>query len=118
METVAATCPICHATREYGAELVGRYTLCLNCRARFYVEVPKLVSSPDEPAVSRPKAAIAPKADTTLDDLLWDTQQGTQFIIQSLRRQEAGARTTRWLVVACLMLGIANFAGLVVLWMR
>jgi hypothetical protein len=25
---------------------------------------------------------------TTLDDLLWDTQQGSRFIIQSLSRQE------------------------------
>jgi len=109
MENVFATCPICHSTHEYGGELVGRYTYCRACRARFYVEVPTLAGSKADQPTVRPEAA---KPDITLDDLLWDTQQGTRFIIESLRRQQANARAFCWLVVANLLLGIASLVGI------
>jgi hypothetical protein len=118
METVVATCPICEATHEYGAELIGRYTLCHSCRARFYVEVPPLAEAQGVRPIVAPKSPAAAKPDTTLDDLLWDTQQGTRYIIQSLRRQDDIARTVRWLVAAVFLLGLANLAGIVLLWLR
>jgi hypothetical protein len=35
-----------------------------------------------------------------------------------MRRQEAGAKVTRWLLIAMLILGLANLAGVVVLLLR
>src|SRR5882724_2444807 len=109
MENVFATCPICHSTHEYGGELVGRYTFCRGCRARFYVEVPTLAGTKTDQPTVRPEAV---KPDITLDDLLWDTQQGTRFIIESLRHQQTNARASRWLVVANLLRGIADRVGI------
>ena len=112
MDNVFATCPICHASHDYGGELVGRYTLCRGCRARFYVEVPTLAGPKVDQPMVRPEVA---KPDMTLDDLLWDTQQGTRFIIESLRRQGANAQASRWMALASLVLGLVNLAGIVAL---
>lgn len=112
---VPATCPICHVTREYGSELVGRYTYCLNCKARFYVEVPTLdAARKNQPIV--PPAEVKPN--TTLDDLMRDSQAGQRYIIDSIRRQENAARRTRGLLLLCLLVGLGNLAALAYLLMR
>lgn len=118
METVLSTCPICHSTQQYGGELVGRYTFCRNCRARFYVEVPTLDAPPGRPALAGARTVNDAAPSTTLDDLLMDTQQGSRHIIESIRRQEASLRMTRWLVVAAFVVGAANLAAIVVLLLR
>jgi hypothetical protein len=88
MHDISATCPLCRTTGEYGAELIGRYTLCPACRGRFYIEVPPLGDQP-KPVLSSGQIALGDAArPTTLDDLLWDTQQGNRFVIQSLWRLE------------------------------
>src|SRR5436309_2719694 len=58
IETVASPCPICQATHEYDAALIGRYTSCLSCGARFYVEVPSLAASQGEPGIAGQKITI------------------------------------------------------------
>ena len=88
MGTIESICPRCNVAGQYGEELIGRYTLCHNCRCRFYVEVPTLGQSDTNGAPSRLHASPTPARDTTLDDLLWDTQQGSKFLIQSMARQE------------------------------
>ncbi len=92
MNTIDATCPLCHTTNRYGEELIGRYTLCQNCQCRFYVEVPTLEESARNGAVVRSQVSTPSPRETTLDDLLWDTQQGSRFIIQSMARQEQQLR--------------------------
>lgn len=104
MRTVEATCPRCHATSHYGEELIGRYTLCPSCRCRFYIEVPTLAEAGQQTVVQGPRTVVPPR-ETSLDDLLWDTQQGSQFIIRSLRRQERRLQQV--------LLGLAAVAGLV-----
>lgn len=102
MSTIEATCPLCNATNSYGEELIGRYTLCQNCRCRFYVEVPTLEQSGQPTVVQGARKVAQPAPTTTLDDLLWDTQQGSQFIGRSLRRQE---RLLRQVLIALLAIG-------------
>jgi hypothetical protein len=108
MRTIEATCPGCHATELYGEELIGRYTLCPRCKCRFYVEVPGLEKTPINGVVS--ESRVTPHAtppQTTLDDLLWDTQQGSRFIIQSLSRQERRLRQIFYgLIVLAVLLAI------------
>jgi hypothetical protein len=103
MLDISATCPLCQATNQYGAELIGRYTLCPACRGRFYIEVPPL-GEPKPP--EKLHISLSP---TTLDDLLWDTQRGNRFVIQSLWRI---ALRLRWqsyamVVLAALLVVVA-----------
>src|SRR5262245_58727868 len=116
METILATCPHCHVRGTYGAELVGRYTLCTHCHTRFYVEVPTLAETERGRQIEVP--ATTNKAPTTLDDLLWDTQQGARHIIESLRRQEALAKLNRWLLLLAVVLALANLIGIAVSLLR
>jgi hypothetical protein len=107
MHEISASCPICRSTSEYGAELIGRYTLCTACRNRFYIEVPPLGGEGLKPVLpSEQIATAAPAPATTLDDLLWDTQRGNRFVIQSLWRLE---KRLLWQSY-----GIAAVAGLLV----
>jgi len=102
MSTIEATCPRCDATNRYGEELIGRYTLCQSCRCRFYVEVPTLEQSGQRMVVQGARKVAQPAPATTLDDLLWDTQQGSQFIVRSLRRQE---RLLQLVLIATIAIG-------------
>jgi hypothetical protein len=107
MRMTESTCPRCHTVNLVGEELIGRYTPCRSCRALFYVEVPPLEkSSQAEPA--KPIIAKAQTRETTLDDLLWDTQQGSRFIIESLRRQERRQKLLLLGVLGCGVLLLAN----------
>jgi hypothetical protein len=114
MHDLSATCPLCRATHQYGAELIGRYTLCPACRGRFYIEVPPL----GKPAAAENlqlqlSAAAASSRATTLDDLLWDTQRGNRFVIQSLRRIELRLQWHGYAFVALAALLLAVVATLV-----
>ena len=105
MHNISATCPLCQITNQYGAELIGRYTLCPACRGRFYIEVPPLGGEDRKPALS--SAPIAPNGPAplmTLDDLLWDTQQGSRFVIQSLGRLESKLRWQSYAIITVLAL--------------
>lgn len=121
MQTIEATCPICKATNEFGPELIGRYTLCPSCRGRFYIEVPPLAESQAGSAIPGSPLVVEPgvKPDkTTLDDLLWDTQQGTRYLIQALWRLESHAETSRRLQIAMVLLMLANLVALAILCLR
>ena len=109
MLDISATCPLCRNANLYGAELVGRYTLCTTCRTRFYVEVPPLPGEEKgHVALSREPIAAAKSASAmTLDDLLCDTQQGNRFVIQALWRLDARLRWLGYGIVAILGLLIA-----------
>jgi hypothetical protein len=117
MHTIQATCPRCQQTHPYGAELIGRYTLCLGCGCRFYIEVPPL-SAAEQPAIAEAPVQVRSSASTTLDDLLWDTQQGSRLLWQSLRRQEKQLQILLWLVCAFGALTIATLGLTVGLWLR
>lgn len=116
MHDISTTCPLCKTTSRYGAELIGRYTLCPACRGRFYIEVPPLGEGK---AATWPQLAISPamvpSGSTTLDDLLWDTQRGDRFVIESLLRIE---RVLRWHSLGIVVLAALVLAVLTVLWMR
>jgi hypothetical protein len=89
MTTVEVTCPKCKVTDRYGEELIGRYTYCPHCQCRFYVEVPSLAAAAKNGVVREPShLPRTSDQQTTLDDLLWDTQQGSRYVMQSLARQE------------------------------
>jgi hypothetical protein len=118
METVEATCPICHTADTYGAELIGRYTVCPHCRSRFYVRVPTLAEAQAEAVIAGPKLEAAIEKHTTLDDLLWDTQQGTRFVIKTLWKQKQSIHALTWLVIGLSILGLANFLALLILLLR
>lgn len=109
MHDISATCPLCKATSQYGAELIGRYTLCPACRGRFYIEVPPLgeTKAPEELQLQISPTTL-PSSATTLDDLLWDTQRGNRFVIQSLWRIESRLKWHDYgiAVVVALLLGI------------
>lgn len=116
MQIIEATCPICHKTGEYGVELYGRYTLCVHCRQRFYIEVPTLAESEASSNKSSLRAAVEAKPDeTTLDDLLWDTQQGARHIIHSMRNQGQQLKIATWLLAGLLLVGIANLIAIIIL---
>jgi hypothetical protein len=111
MHDVSATCPLCKSAASYGAELIGRYTLCPACRGRFYIEVPRLDEA-EQPLKLRVEAATVPDVAqaTTLDDLLLDTQQGNRFVIQSLWRLESKIRWHGYGLMVVLALSIAILA--------
>ena len=113
MRTTHSTCPRCQTVNQVGEELIGRYTPCQKCRVLFYVEVPPLEKAGQESP--KPKIATVQTRETTLDDLLWDTQQGSRFIILSLRRQE---RRMQVLLLGLLAVGALLAANLLVLLYR
>jgi hypothetical protein len=89
MTTIEVTCPKCHVTDRYGEELIGRYSYCPHCHCRFYVEVPSLAAAGKNGDVSRSRPSpSASEPQTTLDDVLWDTQQGSRIVMRSLVRQD------------------------------
>jgi hypothetical protein len=45
---------------------------------------------------------------TTLDDVLWDTQQGSRVVIRSLARQEQRLQQIYYGVVALAILSLVN----------
>jgi hypothetical protein len=105
MSTIEAMCPLCNVTDRYGEELIGRYTICPHCRCRFYVEVPSLEAAAKNGALSQGRRLPrASDQQTTLDDLLWDTQQGSRFVIRSLSRQEQWLRQIFYGIVALAIL--------------
>jgi len=102
-------CPSCKQRQAVGSELAGRYTLCVGCRCRFYVEVPPLGSPtalmPMEPAGS----ASQSQPRTTMDDLLVDAQKGEAIVLRMLRRQN---RLLIGMLLAIAMVLAANAAML------
>ena len=94
--------------------MIGRYTLCQNRHCRFYDEVPTLEESIRNGAVVKSQLSTPPPArETTLDDLLWDTQQGSRFIIQSMARQERQLRQNFYgIVLMAALLAINLFIAL------
>lgn len=114
MKTIESTCPQCHLVNQVGEELIGRYTPCRYCRSLFYVEVPPLEKS-TQGEVVKPIVATAQTRETTLDDLLWDTQQGSRFIIESLRRQE---RRLQQLLLGVLAIGVLLLGNLILMAFR
>jgi len=109
MTTIEATCPRCNVTDRYGEELIGRYTICAHCKCRFYVEVPSLEAAAKNGVVSQPRQfPRVSEQQTTLDDLLWDTQQGSRFVIRSLTRQEQWLRQIFYGIVALAALLLIN----------
>jgi hypothetical protein len=109
MSTIEATCPKCKATDLYGEELIGRYTYCPHCHCRFYVEVPTLAASTSNGVVSRSRpVSRSSDQQTTLDDVLWDTQQGSRVVIRSLARQEQRLQQIYYGVLALAILSLVN----------
>ena len=115
MQTVEATCPHCHKSAHYGAELIGRYTLCQHCHCRFYVVVPKLAEMRGGSAIRAPKADVETAKPTTIDDLLLDTQEGSRIVMRWLRQQDARMKRLGVAVTVLLLLGLLNLAVGVVL---
>jgi hypothetical protein len=109
MTTVEVTCPKCNATDRYGEELIGRYSYCSRCHCRFYVEVPSLEAAVQNGAISRSRpSSRAAEGQTTLDDVLWDTQQGSRVVIRSLAHQERRLQQVCYGVVALAILSLVN----------
>ena len=80
---IEAICPKCHTINLVGDELMGRYMLCEKCRCRFYVNVPPL-GEQLQPVPPSTGIQESPARETTLDDLLWDTQQGEKYVIRAI----------------------------------
>lgn len=100
METVLATCPLCRETHRYGAELIGRYTNCLRCLGRFYVEVPPLAQS--EGKIAPPQAPPLPAAPDDpfergqkLLDEIGKRVAELQATMAELRTRQAGGKDRR-----------------------
>jgi hypothetical protein len=112
---IEAICPKCEKINRVGDELIGRYTLCENCRCRFYVYVPAIEPA-REPSLSRIKESPAPP--TTLDDLLWDNQQGGRHVLKSLAEHQRLLRRTYRTLFMVAVLAAANLVLLMVLLAR
>jgi hypothetical protein len=109
MTMIEVTCPKCHATDLYGEELIGRYSYCPHCHCRFYVEVPSLAAAGKSGLASRSRPLpSASEGQTTLDDVLWDTQQGSRVVIRSLARQEQRLEHIFYGIVALAILSLVN----------
>ena len=109
MPTIEVTCPKCHVTNLYGEELIGRYSYCPHCHCRFYVEVPSLATAGKNGALSRSRPSPREgEGQTTLDDVLWDTQQGSRVVIRSLARQEQRLQQIYYGVVVLAILSLVN----------
>ena len=109
MTTIEATCPKCHVTDRYGEELIGRYTYCPHCHCRFYVEVPSGPAANQNGVASRSRPLVREsEGQTTLDDVLWDTQQGSRVVIRSLARQERRLQQIYYGVIALATLSLLN----------
>ena len=114
---VEATCPICATVNRIDDELMGRYTLCEKCRCRFYVNVPRLGEQlrPGPPATG---IRESPTRETTLDDLLWDTQQGAKYVIQAVFKHGQELQRLRWTIFALMAIALANLAATIMLLAR
>jgi hypothetical protein len=109
MTTIEAKCPKCNVTDRYGEELIGRYSYCPHCRCRFYVEVPSLAAAAKNGVVSeRQHLPRTSDQQTTLDDLLWDTQQGSRYVMRSLARGEQRQRHIFYGIVVLAILMTIN----------
>jgi hypothetical protein len=109
MTTIEVTCPKCHVTDRYGEELIGRYSYCPHCHCRFYVEVPSHAAAGTNGVVSRSHPSQrASEGQTTLDDVLWDTQQGSRVVIRSLARQEQRLQQIYYGVVVLAIVSLIN----------
>jgi hypothetical protein len=109
MTMIEVTCPKCHVTDLYGEELIGRYSYCPHCHCRFYVEVPSLAAAAKNGVVSRSRPLpSASEGQTTLDDVLWDTQQGSRVVIRSLARGEQRLQQIYYGVVVLAILSLVN----------
>jgi hypothetical protein len=106
-------CPSCRRMQSVGDELAGRYTLCVACRCRFYVEVPPLGAAvaivPKE--TREPDVSIQAPTRTTMDDLLLDSQQGEAIVLRMLRRQN------RLLVGMLLAVALILAVNVAMLWL-
>ncbi|MBX9682026.1 MAG: hypothetical protein K2X38_24980 [Gemmataceae bacterium] len=104
-------CPSCRRKQMVGHELAGRYTLCVQCRCRFYVEAPPLgaaVAIVPKETVQADTSFQSP-ARTTIDDLLVDTQKGEAIVLRMLRRQN---RLLLGMLLAIAMILAVNVAML------
>jgi len=113
---IEATCPKCHTINQVGDELMGRYTFCQDCRCRFYVEAPTLEQSSRpkaSPAIREPRAVQTTTNATTLDELLWDTQQGSRYLIRALDEQRQMLQRTNALLWAIGALAVANLVCMI-----
>jgi len=108
MKTVEAVCPRCQFANRYGEELIGRYTLCEQCHSRFYVEVPALGAPLTPTDLKGPEIRPATAKATTLDDLLWDTQQGSGRLSELVRRQNRQLQFIAQCVVGLLVIEALN----------
>ena len=114
---VEAICPKCDTVNHVGDELIGRYTICDRCRCRFYVEVPTLEQMP-KPAASQIRESPTPTPETTLDDLLWDTQRGARFVMQALSEHRRLLQRTKWALLMLTVVAVANLACVLVILSR
>ena len=114
---IEAICPACSTVNQIGDELMGRYTLCEKCRCRFYVNVPRLGEQlqPVPPATG---IRESPTGETTLDDLLWDVQQGAKYVIQAVFKHRQELQRLRWMIFALMAIAVANLAATVMLLAR
>jgi hypothetical protein len=108
MTTVEVTCPKCGVPDRYGEELIGRYTYCPHCHCRFYVEVPSLAAAKNGVALRSQHRPRAVDQQTTLDDVLWDTQQGSRYVVRSLTRQEQRLKHILYGILALAILALIN----------
>jgi hypothetical protein len=73
------------------------------------VEVPTLAASTSNGVVSQSRpVSRANDQQTTLDDVLWDTQQGSRVVIRSLARQEQRLQQIYYGVLALAILSLVN----------
>jgi DNA-directed RNA polymerase subunit RPC12/RpoP len=121
---IRSVCPRCLATHQFPDDMAGRYVACPKCNSRYYVTVPPLDNS--QHFVQAPAAEVAASADRrrpTLDDLLWDSQQGQEAVLTILRRQESALAslsrdmtlTRRWITVLVALVACAVAAQLAAL---
>ncbi len=100
-------CPGCHTNQDVGQELIGRYTLCQKCGCRFYVVVPPLGDRPAEHQErtskhAAPQGTKIAQQETTVNDLLQDSQKGEAVILKVLRQQQ------QLLIRLCLAMAVAT----------
>ena len=114
---IEAICPKCQTVNHVGDELMGRYMLCEKCRCRFYVNVPPLGEQLQR-VPSNTGIQESPARETTLDDLLWDTQQGERYMIRAIFEQQRELRHLRWVVFGLTAIALVNLVAAMMLLAR
>ena len=104
---IEAICPKCHNVNVVGDELMGRYMLCEKCRCRFYVNVPPLGEQLQTKPPSR-SIHESPSLATTLDDLLWDTQQGARHVMRAILELRYELQKLRLMFFGLIAFALAN----------